>query len=424
MALSKFITTKRLIVFALACETLSATYMLNFPSLISLATILYALAGITIAITFLLLPEFQTISFHPQYINHTRPLYWYKKAIIVVLGIVAIRFSVQWMEDAPMDYHDADMLPIMKIMCQRFLAGKGSHVYDIIPEIWHGIQPVYFPAMWMPYCIAVFHNFDLRWITVTAIFSSVILFFALLRPMKHQILTLIASLFMFITLWWILSSEASGIIPYTEEGIIIFYYSLLALALFTDSFIFLGVAISLCVLSRYALAGWLPAMLVYWIWTKQYKGLLKIVITGLSLLVLLMLLPFGIGVFQRLFFLPGEYIDFARRVWNDSPHLFNITLGFAKFFGKEGILLQHKLLLISALGLPTIFMTIGLYYHKTNKNITLKHLPIAILKIGLVIFYCMIDVPYLYLFYTSLFFSFIVVVMSLRIENQAVGERK
>ncbi len=165
-------------------------------------------------------------------------------------------------------------------------------------------------------------------------------------------------------------------------------------------------------------------MLVYWIWTKQYKGLLKIVITGLSLLVLLMLLPFGIGVFQRLFFLPGEYIDFAKRVWNDSPHLFNITLGFAKYFGKEGILLQHKLLLISALGLPTIFMTIGLYYHKTMKNITLKHLPIAILKIGLVIFYCMIDVPYLYLFYTSLFFSFIVVVMSLRIENQEVGERR
>ena len=143
---------KRLMVFALICETISATYMLSFPSLIGVATILYALAGITIGIGFLFLPAFKTLRFHPQHINHHKALYWYKKAFLVLLGILAVTFSVQWMEDAPMDYHDADMLPIMKIMCERFIAGKGPHVYDIIPEIWKGIQPVYFPAMWMPYC--------------------------------------------------------------------------------------------------------------------------------------------------------------------------------------------------------------------------------------------------------------------------------
>ena len=411
---------KRLMVFALICETISATYMLSFPSLIGVATILYALAGITIGIGFLFLPAFKTLRFHPQHINHHKALYWYKKAFLVLLGILAVTFSVQWMEDAPMDYHDADMLPIMKIMCERFIAGKGPHVYDIIPEIWKGIQPVYFPAMWMPYCLAVLNHFDLRWITVSAIFSAVVLYFALLRPAKHQILSLIMTFCVFITLWWILTSEASGIIPYTEEGIVIFYYSLLAVALFSDSFIFIGIAISLCVLSRYALAGWLPAMLVYWIWTKQYKGMITVILTGLTCFVLLMLLPFGFTVFQRLFFLPGEYIDFARRVWNDSPQIFSKTLGFAKFFGKEGIHLQHRLLIISALILPTIFMSSALWLHKRNRQlITLTNLPIAILKIGLVIFYCMIDVPYLYLFYTSLFFSFIMVVMSMRIEEES-----
>jgi len=411
-------SAKRLMVFALLCETISATYMLSFPSLVGVATILYAIAGITVGVLFLLLPAFNVISFHPRHINHHTPLYWYKKAFLIVLGILAVKFSVQWMEDAPMDYHDADMLPIMKIMCERFIAGKGSHVYDIILEIWKGIQPVYFPAMWMPYCLAVLNHFDLRWITVSAIFSAVILYFALLRPAKHQILSLIMSFCVFITLWWILTSEASGIIPYTEEGIIIFYYSLLAVALFTDSFIFIGIAISLCVLSRYALAGWLPAMLIYWIWTKQYKGIITVILTGLTCFVLLMLLPFGWTVFQRLFFLPGEYIDFARRVWNDAPQLFSKTLGFAKFFGKEGIHLQHRLLIVSALILPTVFMTIALWLYKKNSQyITLTNLPIAILKIGLVIFYCMIDVPYLYLFYTSLFFSFIMVVMSMRIEE-------
>ena len=444
MAIRSVQFTKRLMVFALICETLSATYMLSFPRLISLATILYGVAGITIAITFLLLPEFQPLTLKAKHlkqkaidcIDHTSnntqkafsvlrsalrfhtPLYWYKKAFIIVLGILAVKFSVQWMEDAPMDFHDADMLPIMKIMCQRFIAGKGSHVYDIIPEIWNGIQPVYFPAMWMPYCIAVLNNFDLRWVTVSAIFSAVVIFFALLRPAKHQLLSLLTSSSVFIVLWWILTSDTPGIIPYTEEGIIIFYYCLLALALFTDSFIFIGIAISLCVLSRYALAGWLPAMLIYWLWTKQYKGMITVILTGIICFVLLMLIPFGWTVFQRLFFLPGEYIDFAKRVWNDAPQIFNQTLGFAKFFGKEGIHLQHKLLIITALIFPTIFMITALYlYKKSSSYFTLTNLPIAILKTALVIFYCMIDVPYLYLFYTSVFFSFIMVVMSLRTEE-------
>ena len=148
--------------------------------------------------------------------------------------------------------------------------------------------------------------------------------------------------------------------------------------------------------------------------------MITVILTGLTCFVLLMLLPFGFTVFQRLFFLPGEYIDFARRVWNDSPQIFSKTLGFAKFFGKEGIHLQHRLLIISALILPTIFMSSALWLHKRNRQlITLTNLPIAILKIGLVIFYCMIDVPYLYLFYTSLFFSFIMVVMSMRIEEES-----
>ena len=35
------------------------------------------------------------------------------------------------------------------------------------------------------------------------------------------------------------------------------------------------------------------------------------------------------------------------------------------------------------------------------------NLPLAALKLGLVIFFCVIDVPYLYLFYTSSFISLI-----------------
>ena len=155
-------------------------------------------------------------------------------------------------------------------------------------------------------------------------------------------------------------------------------------------------------------------MLIYWLYNKQYKGLIKVAVTGLLCFLLLMLLPFGWPALQRLLFLPGEYIDFAKRVWNDAPQLFNKTLGFAKFFGKEGIHLQHRLLISLSLSIPSLFMIVALLLIKTKKRITLNHLPLATLKIGLAVFYALIDVPYLYLFYTALFFSFIMVVMSLR----------
>lgn len=78
-----------------------------------------------------------------------------------------------------MDYHDADMLPIIKIMNRRLINGQRLYVYDTIPEIWKGIQPVYLPAMWMPFGIPTLLNIDLRWLTavcLVVVFSFFIFF--------------------------------------------------------------------------------------------------------------------------------------------------------------------------------------------------------------------------------------------------------
>ena len=120
----------------------------------------------------------------------------------------------------------------------------------------------------------------------------------------------------------------------------------------------------------------------------------------------LVLLPFGWEIIKSLIALPVAYIDFTRRVWHDSPHHFLENLGWAKFFGAQRIVQMHYLLVTLSFTVPLLCMIIGLELNK-RFSIPVQNLPFVILKITLVIFYSFIDVPYLYLFYTSSFVSLV-----------------
>jgi hypothetical protein len=74
--------------------------------------------------------------------------------------------------------------------------------------------------------------------------------------------------------------ELSGLLPFSEEGIVILYYALLVIALQKKNPWLTGIVIALCVLSRYALIGWLPVLLLYMAWRKEWKNLLRMTVAG------------------------------------------------------------------------------------------------------------------------------------------------
>jgi hypothetical protein len=55
-----------------------------------------------------------------------------------------------------------------------------------------------------------------------------------------------------------------------------------------------------------------------------------------------------------------------------------------------------------------------LYCFNRGKRKAASNIPLATLKLSVVVFYCFIDVPYLYLFYTSSFVSLLMVAAALR----------
>jgi len=418
--MKKLLTIEHSLTAAFVAETICVTYALLFPALIPAASILYCICGLIIAGLILFLPQAKQ-SFSIKENAHHLSTLSFRIVAVIIMAIELFHFCKKWIEDAPMNYHDADMLPIMKIMSQRFLSGHFSQVYNIIPEIWNGIHPVYLPAMWMPFNIAVAGNFDLRWITTICLMLIFTIFIFVFHPSHQKKVSPFILLCAFLFFWWISTSETQGIVPYTEEGIVIFYYVLLTLALLNGNIWFIAVCIALCGLSRYAFIGWLIPYGLILVYKKRVPDLIKLIATGIVCFLLLMIIPFGWAPFINLLSLPDRYIDFATRVWHDSPIVFSSSLGFAKFFGAGRIALQHHLLIILSFAVPFLFAVIAIWL-RDKKNYRIRNISLATFKISLVVFYSFIDVPYLYLFYTSSFVSLLIVgyFISLREEEMII----
>lgn len=404
-----------ILITAFLLETACVTYGLYIPGLINLLSVVHSFSGLMIAWALLWTrPSSTHFTLRHFAFTAANRYRWLLTAMVLVM---MIQQFLRWKADIPIDFHDADMLPIIQKMGTRFLAGQRSHVYDIIPEIWGGIQPIYLPAMWMPFTIPLALGMDMRWITVFMFFFVFCFFIWKLEPVKKHAPFAMGGCFLL--LWWLFADNKAGLIPYTEEGVVIFFYVLMVMALHRQNAWLTGLAISMCVLSRYVLIGWIPAYFLFLVYRKQYRDLVKMITIGTICFVLLVIVPFGWGMIHSILQLPEKYVDFSRRIWHDAPHVFRDGLGWAKFFGAQRVEQMHHLLLVVSFTVPLTCMYIGLELHK-RYGIPVQNLPLVILKLTMVIFYSFIDVPYLYLFYTSSYISLIAITYFIMQEDEEV----
>jgi hypothetical protein len=401
---------KSAIVIAFALETGCVTWFLKIPGGTPYFSVLYLLSGVGIAWMLLSSPSLNLPRLAIKGNNSRINIYR-----IVVMGLLALAMLTlcrYWFDEIPLDINYADMLPIIKVMDQRFLAGDWNHIYDNIPTIWHGIQPIYLPSMWQPFAAAVVFGIDMRWITVAGLLFAFGVFVFVFQPDSKSYRHFFTGVLAFLLFWWIFADDTPGVISVSEEGVVIAYYVFLVLALVSGNPWLTGIAASLCMLSRYALVGWIPAYLLYLLLTSKWKKAAIFSLTGVLCLLFLFIFPVGWHTFLRLLELPGNYVKFAGVVWNDSPDVFSTGLGFAGIFGPRHIAILHGFLVVLSFSVPALFI---LYcYWQRKKGKTIANIPLATLKLSLVVFYCFIDVPYLYLFYTSSFVSLVSIALLLR----------
>jgi len=389
---------KNLLLISFIAETFFASYGLLAGGQTAVVSVLYPSAGLILVFSLLFLPEARLKA--PG--NPGLRVIGIKLTLAGVMIFLAYITSRYWLFRIPIDPDYADMLPVIKVMNERFLNGHWKQVYDPIAEIWNGARPIYLPAMWLPYSGAVLMKIDIRWVTVLCLLLSFGSFLYVLQIRKNSLYSylLIAVAGMFF--WWIFSrDDVHGLISLSEEGAVILYYVLLCFAVVSGNIYFIAIAASLCLLSRYSMIGWILPFLLILIVQRKYKKSILFSLTGILFFLILFLIPFGFSPVRQLLRLPSGYVSFAQRVWADSPETFWLNLGLAKFFGPHHAAALHATLLLCSFILPVVFVLICLL----QKRQKLNNVSLAALKLTLIIFYQFIDVPYGYLFYTSSFVS-------------------
>jgi hypothetical protein len=390
-----------------AVQVLCGTYFLKLNGFQAINSILFLITCIGISICLL------NVTLHSKSIKirHDKQLPA-KFLILAILAAISYFLCRKIMDATPVRIENADMLPIIKVMVQRFLDGDINKVYSPIPEIWGGIQPIYLPALWLPFTSSILFHFDPRWITVTGIWLCVLLIFLPVVWRIKRLETVVLGLTVMLLLFWLHFEETNNVIRLTEEGVVFFYYCLMVHAIVSGRAWIIGAAAALCLLSRYALIGWLPCLALYWLMTKEYKKLFHALLAGGILISGLLIFPFGTSVIKILLTVPEQYIAHAQIVWERNPEYFSQSLGLAKFFGKENVGQLHTTLLIAVFVLPVIFLLVW----KMMKNrfpLNQTNFLLASFYFSISIFYNLLDVSYLYLYYTILFVSLVTTAIAL-----------
>ena len=400
------INRKKLLLFALAAETFLASYGLLIGEQTSVVSILYLMAGLIFIFSILILPSARL----PR-VTELKKESLLKLPVIVLILLLAFITSRYWLDLIPLDPDFADMLPVIKVMNERFLHGEMKHVYEPIPEIWNGTRPIYLPAMWLPYSLAVALHIDVRWITVLLVLFSFIIILNLIQIRKNKYFGYSLIAITGLLFWWIFArNEVHSLISMSEEGVVIFYFVLLTIAIISGNAFIMGLTASLCLLSRYSMIGWLVPCLIFFAARKEVRKLIEFSVTGILCFLLFFLIPFGFKTLDQMIALPGNYVSFAKHVWDFTPEVYWLNLGLAKFYGPHRMAILHFCLLTMSFGIPLLFTCFCLLQKKWQ----FRNINLACFKLSLLVFYQFIDVPYGYLFYTSSFVSLVVAASLLR----------
>lgn len=327
--------------------------------------------------------------------------------IFILIGIGIWSLGTSLFQQQILDYKFADMLPIIEIMGQRWI--NGQEVYATIPEIWGGMQPIYLPAMWLPYTSMIALGVDLRFMNLIFILLSIFFIFDLLNFKNNKpSLSLLILVPLLILLSYIFI-DYSTLITISEEPIVIGFYVFLGYAVIKNKPILILVALSFCIMSRYSLVFWAITYIAYTFFQiSKSKALIIGIGSGLFCLFLLYISQ---GIYQLELFhsLKSAYLETLTNHEKAGP-ITSITqknIGLARFFSFEQLPHLHNALFWGSILLPPILYS---WYHYFGRQ-WVKHewFALCCLKLSLVYFFNMNALPFSYLFYTSTFLSLIII---------------
>lgn len=364
---------------------------------IQTASVLYFISGIFIAI----LPLIK-ISPLPSKGEDARIIRQFHLILYATFLVLLMPYAYEWavklFERFAVHYKVADMLPVIQIMGQRFL--NGESIYELV-HFWEGTEPIYLPAMWLPFVPSNYLEIDIRWTSMIALLIGLFFIVFIGKKGRFNFKSLLILIPLYLLINGLLHTK-SVLIYLSEEPIVILYYLFLAFALAKKRIYLIAIALSLCLMSRFSLAFWFLMYMSYLFFFENRK--LAFQIGGLVGGICLFLLVSTGALWQLdvILNLPTIYIDhLMENEW--KFHGFSTTnLGLVKFVSFERIPFFNRLFFLLNLAIPIVCLWC---FWKFKDKINQAFFAICSLKLCLVFFYNFLIMPFSYLFYTNTFLS-------------------
>ena len=414
----KYYAFSLLLSIAVLLETVSFTYMQEKKDLYYYSSsILYFLSGLVVC----LLPLMPL----GKEVNPRKGFRKLSKSVPFLFGIlflIMLGYNINILTTLyryiPVDKSVADMLPAIRIACQRLLAGE--RVYGPTPQIWPNTVVQYFPTMWMPFLPAEIFKFDYRWITFGLQFFGIALILKPVFKLSEKIPFIPSAiagtgLFLFVN-YFIVKDPSYWTM--TEEGVVAGFYLILSFTLLRRNYWLIGIAIMCCTLSRYSLIFWIPVYFGYILLTQPRSDFWRLFLSyGISMSVIF-IIPFFIKDPAYFFHIPATYTRFIDRFWSDydlDKHLY-YNVGFFKFFTFSNHGIMTALEVISSFTVP-IILVLAVQKLKQQFGLNERYMAYASLKISLIFFFGFIQMPYMYVFVPVTLISYTVLFDYLGLEN-------
>ncbi len=307
-----------------------------------------------------------------------------KWAIFFGISIFFVYCTTESVVQHPLNYREADMLPVIKEMGERFLTNQP--VYDKIPTIWNGIQPIYLPAMWLPYTIPLGLHIDLRWLSIMAVVASFLIIFYTTKSKKQLIYTTVFYVF---TVYY-LNEVYPEYIIYSEEGIILLYTTVLYYFVHTKNWAGIFLLVILLALSRSWILLGIPFIIFYYYKFANKKYIVWHILPSAVLSIFCILIT-PIEQYKVWLSLPQLYSTAAV----DPGNGFKYIPVFNKF-GLVKILKYEYRYYITYIGffMAGIFIAYFTFFRKTKEDYLSK-----IITATLFCFFSCIIIPYEYLMF-------------------------
>jgi hypothetical protein len=350
-------------------------------------------------------------------------------------AVLVLHRQVPVVLGSPLDVRVSDVIPIVQTYVDRFRSGEV--VYRYLTNLPYPLFPNHLPLQWLPYVPLQRFGIDFRWLSLALLLLPGFGAYQLLvlRQPNSWLSFWLKALLPAVAMWWMIKRDDS-LFSQVLEPTIICYYFLLATSVLSRSAWAQGLALVLCLMSRYSVIFWVPFfLLLLWRGAGRRHTLLvvAIVVAGSLVVYIVPFLAKDPTIFLHAL---AEYRIATIGAWSGNNgtapdglpwHISNGLSAAPWFYTYLHLPLEVKVTwvqrihLLASAGVVVLLTT---FYWRYGRRYDYRYLALVGLKLYLAVFYFFIQIPYAYLISLSVLLSvfvLLVVVGPRQVETTAPG---